>query len=395
MRKIVIFALALFTIGIIGTLITIPKTNTIEAIGLFQGGKQTVSHESQKDKPLDPEEQLEQAVQSFEESILNRTSDMVSGILDSTSDVVSDALSDTSIDSNTSENSYKKTKVNQSDRKNAKGIDSINIGTVSSNVQIKVTDSSQITASLTGEVSDILADYFTLKLDTKGKTLNINVDTKKIPAVATPHIYTNLTLTVQIPTKKWDQFSITSTNGNILTEQLTSNKAYFKASNGNVVNRNLTIHDQYKVEITNGNLDASDIKSQKSVEVKTINGNIVLERAQGATLNLNTIVGKIKGKSLLGELFTNSTTGNIEIDQHDISLAGAIQATTTTGGIDIILRPKESVSLQFESSLGNGKVDIEGMTLSESSKLKLVGKAGDGKYKIQATTTTGNFTLSE
>ncbi|MFD1266140.1 DUF4097 family beta strand repeat-containing protein [Paenibacillus motobuensis] len=189
--------------------------------------------------------------------------------------------------------------------------------------------------------------------------------------------------------------SVTVTNGNISAKQLIAKEVYFKSTNGNIVNRNLSIQDQYKAEIVNGNVTASDITSQKLIEIKSSNGNIKLERAQAATIDLGTRVGGVEGTSLAGEVLIHSSTGNLKIDQRDINLAGSIQASTNTGKIDIALRPEQSVSLLFTSTVGIGDVSLEGMDFSESSKHKLVGKNGDGKYKIQVDTATGNFKLHE
>ncbi|GAA0411036.1 hypothetical protein GCM10008933_46530 [Paenibacillus motobuensis] len=200
---------------------------------------------------------------------------------------------------------------------------------------------------------------------------------------------------MQIPVKQLKQMSVTVTNGNISAKQLIAKEVYFKSTNGNIVNRNLSIQDQYKAEIVNGNVTASDITSQKLIEIKSSNGNIKLERAQAATIDLGTRVGGVEGTSLAGEVLIHSSTGNLKIDQRDINLAGSIQASTNTGKIDIALRPEQSVSLLFTSTVGIGDVSLEGMDFSESSKHKLVGKNGDGKYKIQVDTATGNFKLHE
>ncbi|GAA0411026.1 DUF1700 domain-containing protein [Paenibacillus motobuensis] len=73
----------------------------------------------------------------------------------------------------------KRTKIDQISHKDSKDVNNIDISAVISDVQIEITDSSQITAHLQGEVSSKLADYFTLKTDSHGDTLNIKVNTKK------------------------------------------------------------------------------------------------------------------------------------------------------------------------------------------------------------------------
>ncbi|GGG14562.1 DUF4097 family beta strand repeat-containing protein [Paenibacillus aceti] len=362
MRKIVIFALALLTIGLIGTMITMPKSNTLAAIGLFQENKQTPAPKPEQDRPLDPEERLDQALQGLENSILDSTTGMVSGILDSTSDIVSDTMSDISgylSNEDFGNFSVKKgnaetKEIDQISQLDAKGISNLNISAAIAKVEIKVTDSNQITAHLKGEVSSHLADRFTLKADPQGDTLNIKADMKK-KSLTTAHNYINLTLTVQIPDQSWSLVSADVINGSIHAEQIAA----------------------------------------KTIDIQATTGKIKLEQAQADKIKLSTMVGEIQGRSLSGELQIEATTGIIKIDQQDIDLAGSIQATSTTGSIDIALRPGQSVSLLYTSNLGNGTVNLEGMTLSESSKHKLVGTSGVGKYSIKAHTTTGSFKLHE
>ncbi|MED4956027.1 DUF4097 family beta strand repeat-containing protein [Paenibacillus macerans] len=355
MKKIVYFAIGLLLIGVIGTIVTFPKGETLKAFGLFQEDKETAPEQdgSQNAPHRDRQEttnDLNGIIEDFQTDLMKGTTDMVGGILDNVSEIVDDAVSRDSTDD---PDNAKSRRVSLSENLAAQGIRNIVIDTAASDVKLTASAASDIEAKLTGKVrSGIKDNELTPLLNKEGDTLYIQTEREKKDGKS---FRADLALTVTIPAaQSFGKLSISTISGDIET---------------------------------------SNLEIKQAIKLETTNGEITLDRAKAAKIELNSVNGSIEASALKGEIAASSVNGDLDLGLQTVDLAGDITAESIHGDIDIVLKKNQPLSLEFTTVGGEAEVNVPDMDFSRRTDQGIAGKVGSGKYSVKATTTTGDFTL--
>jgi hypothetical protein len=165
------------------------------------------------------------------------------------------------------------------------------------------------------------------------------------------------------------------------------------------------------VTSTNGRISLA--RDTGDYDAQTTNGAIEFEECSGSE-RAHTTNGAVRGRLKAGSIDSHSTNGSIELTLMRPSSGQAIRASTTNGGIVLVLAEFNDNPLNAETTNGsvslrlpndtNAKVNVQtrvsnitnNLTLSstdESSKHRLSGQLGKGGPLISATTTTGTVRL--
>ncbi|MEK5166734.1 DUF4097 family beta strand repeat-containing protein [Paenibacillus sp. FSL R5-0527] len=132
---------------------------------------------------------------------------------------------------------------------------------------------------------------------------------------------------------------------------------------------------------------------KQAIKLETTNGEITLDRAKAAKIELNSVNGSIEASALKGEIAASSVNGDLDLGLQTVDLAGDITAESIHGDIDIVLKKNQPLSLEFTTVGGEAEVNVPGMDFSRRTDQGIAGKVGSGKYSVKAATTTGDFTL--
>ncbi|MFD1177147.1 DUF4097 domain-containing protein [Paenibacillus puldeungensis] len=359
MKKIVMFAAVLLVVGLIGTAITVPKTNTLEAIGMFQDKPEEAPDNSHSTaEPKEERHDFGEAIDDFETDIMEGTSNMVGGILDEISSEIPDMGlniengefdTDDGLDSSWPDKGARS--LSLTDSAQVSGIGQIVIRTAVSDINIVPSDSDKISVNLMGKVSKNINDKdLTPLLKKKGNILYIEAEKK----LNMPNIRLDLTLTVHIPNVTFDKLSVSTSVGDIMASHLTA---------------------------------------KDRIELHNSDGDMKLDGAKAAEIDLRSSSGSIEASAIQGDVTATSAAGDVKIDQHTINLNGDMNVKSTVGDVGITLKEGQAVSLKFDTVTGEGQVELPGMKFSKHEDQEIIGQTGNGKYEIKANTTTGDFSI--
>lgn len=360
MKKIVYFAVAMLVIGVIGTIVTIPKTNTFAAIGLFPDRADTGFGSGERGKAAErqePPQDLDGAIRDFHDGMMEGTAGMVDGIMKEVAGVVDEAVSaglsgldDLELPEDDFSDDPEIRNVSRSESMDGKGIREIVIQTAAADVKLAISDSSAIGAELKGKAS---SDFKDDELITKqGDTLFVATERSRKNG---GNLRADLTLTVYLPSRSFDRLSVTTASGDV---------------------------------------EAFGLQAKQSIEVQTASGDITLTQAKATRVALDSSSGSIEGSNLQGGgLEIKSVSGDLKLDLRNDPLDGDLTAQTTSGDIGIALKKSQAFALRFNTVAGEGRIDVAGMEFDKRTDQEIEGKVGDAKYTVKASTTSGDFTL--
>ena len=216
------------------------------------------------------------------------------------------------------------------------------------------------TSNLEFKVSDDASKKVVLKqsekvyhtVETKDNTLKIqSVDTRKWYEKWFDFTLANMKVTIFLPETNYNELKIDSATGNIdIASDFTftnsnielstgnisykadvTNKAYFKASTGDV-----KISDMHAKEIevktSTGNIYLDKVNVDESIDINCSTGHVETNAVRGKNLNVKTSTGWMKlSDTILEEKITlKASTGDIKFDKSD---AETLDVETGTGDI--------------------------------------------------------------
>ena len=218
-----------------------------------------------------------------------------------------------------------------------------NIEVLTNNAAVVIvpTQSSEATVEYTGEGKKA---KFKFDVDVKGDTLSVEFKEKR-RFFFWFSFGSDLTLTLNIPEKQYENI---------------------------------------RVESDNGSIKAGDIQVE-DIELETDNGQIELKKAETYTVNLETDNGKIVLEDVEGDITGSSDNGRITMTTK--SLDQPIELETDNGSIEI-KTDTEPTNATIETKVDNGEVMIFG---NEDTRAIY----GDGKHLIKLETDNGRITVTK
>lgn len=141
-------------------------------------------------------------------------------------------------------------------------------------------------------------------------------------------------------------------------------------------------YQDVKVNSSAGQIEMSDVKSD-SVSVRTLAGEVELKQITAKNVEGSTKAGEVNFKKVLGKVTAKTTSGEINIQDHDSKYN--LEASSTAGDIDITLseKPQDAV-ITGQSAAGDVTI------FNEENKNVTI---GNGSKKISGKTAAGDVTI--
>ncbi|WP_029418461.1 LiaG family protein, partial [Bacillus sonorensis] len=241
-----------------------------------------------------------------------------------------------------------------------KKINHIDIDSKSITVKIKAENRDDIDAELSGGNAR-------LESSEQGDTLRLSVEQQGFRLF----FFKKNELTVHIPYEYQDNLSITSGSGNvkILGEHLSLQKVSLSSGSGS-----------QKVD----HLQADELS------VRGTSGNIRLEHVETAEADIRSTSGNTELEDVTGKLTIKHTSGNLEASFSTVN--APLRISQTSGNVRLELPDNADISLQATLTSGNISHSYP-FDQTEGDKRTLIGKNGDGKNKIDISSTSGNVSI--
>ena len=142
-------------------------------------------------------------------------------------------------------------------------------------------------------------------------------------------------------------------------------------------------YQDVKVNSSAGQIEISDLKSDR-VSVETLAGEVNLKHVTAKNVEGATKAGEMNFKKVKGKVTTKTTSGEINILDHDSTYN--LEASSTAGDIDITLseKPQDAI-ITGQSAAGDVTIFNE-----KNNNVTI----GNGSKKIRGKTTAGDITIA-
>lgn len=241
----------------------------------------------------------------------------------------------------------------------------------SSNVKVVRSSTNEVEVRLHGKANAQLSKKIELKSEPKGDTLKLGIE--KPERFAFGFGAMNLTLTVALPEKRWNEINVRVGSGNINVEKVEGKSVQARAGSGNVT---MTAAKAGTIELktSSGNVEANEFKAE-ALSFNVQSGNVTLKNGEA----------KLKGET---------RSGNIRISMAE--LLHDVEVEAGSGNVKVTLdhEPK-SLTVDYSGKSGVGKIAWNNFSYNQvdSDRRSIKGTFGSGETKLKVVTGSGNFTL--
>lgn len=245
------------------------------------------------------------------------------------------------------------------------------------------------------QAANDIASQALMEHHVQGNKLIVQVEAKEYGSGLLKRRKTRTDMVVSIPPQAFVSMKLDSTNGNITADQLKF-KDELKAAttNGKIqltsvqapeldlesTNAQIVAADtagKMTIETTNGGAEIS--KHQGNVEVRSTNGNLAFDNVNGA-MDAETTNGSIKIKEVPALLKANTTNGTVDVSSRTVN--GPWDIETGHGSITLALPANGDYSVNGEGLHGAIRSSLP-LQINDS---KIKGNIGGGKHKIEIST---------
>lgn len=278
----------------------------------------------------------------------------------------------------------------------AAGVRDLSISSSIGHVRLILEETDKIRVRLTGTVPDKLKKQLTLKAETAGDRLVVDLDTGKV------NIGLNLSqwiswikqesiqLEVIVPPTVYDSVKIKSDIGTAHVDRLQASRLDLESDTGKVTVSRFE-GGQVTAKSAVGVIDLTSIRSDQ-LTVRSDTGKIEVDGFTGKRLDVKSDIGTVLLNNIDSPIQAKTDTGKIELKAdtilHDVDLA------TDIGGVEVIMN-RIPAALQFDlySSLGKVAFHPDGAKydVKESSRLK--GSIGSDGPVLRIQTEIGKITV--
>ena len=143
------------------------------------------------------------------------------------------------------------------------------------------------------------------------------------------------------------------------------------------------------------------VTSTGSINVDNVSGDVDAKASTGA-IKIQRVDGFVRAVASTGSIDITGVGGIYEARTSTGKISAEVQAIrdsleirSSMGGITVFLSP--SIAAQLEVNTSNGSITYEDLplTVSQSSKTRLIGRLGEGGGKIDIKTSTGSIHLKK
>ncbi|MEW9503088.1 DUF4097 family beta strand repeat-containing protein [Jeotgalibacillus marinus] len=232
-----------------------------------------------------------------------------------------------------------------------KEIRNLDIHFSSSDVQVLPSEDDNIILEVKGKVTERQKDKFKLDVEENGENLEVKFERLNLYFQMGVWIV-DPTVMVYLPEKVYDTVNVHTSSGDIDTKGLNAR--------------------QIALSVSSGVITAEDMEAEHSL--------------------LQTSSRDIYVTNVIGDITASTSTGDIMIQNDEAS--GNIMADVSTGDVTVEYgESPTSLLVNYQSSVGLGNVELDGVNYEEKSNSKMIGMIGSGEYELNVDIVSGNFTL--
>jgi lia operon protein LiaG len=237
-----------------------------------------------------------------------------------------------------------------------KGINRIEILTVSSDITIHLTDSSDIEVTLKGVFRTTGNKPVRLEKSKKGSALSFKVEYPK----GRINSSSDMKMDVYLPKSYKNTLKVTTVSGDIMAKELLNEANIFDSVSGNIKIDKILFSD-VKATMVSGDaiIGLETVREKAVLDINSVSGNIRLDFAKPLGANKN---------------------------KEDIKVE------TVSGHVDIYLPDNSSFTVKYESTSGKLSSDFP-MTIESSGKFSSSGTVNQGNGQIKVQTVSGKLSL--
>lgn len=141
-------------------------------------------------------------------------------------------------------------------------------------------------------------------------------------------------------------------------------------------------YQEIKVSSSAGEITVSDLKGER-IDVSTLGGDVEMERVTARKVEGSSKAGEVKMKKVSGKVVAKTTSGDVDIVDHDPKYD--LEASSTAGEVDIrLLQKPQDATISGKTFAGEVEIFKE-----EKKNVTL----GNGSVKISGQTSAGDVTI--
>ncbi|MCQ2010875.1 MAG: DUF4097 family beta strand repeat-containing protein [Sporolactobacillus sp.] len=274
------------------------------------------------------------------------------------------------------------------------GIDDLIVNTSSTDVELIQTEETVLKAQVwTGDLDEQNCPV-ELVMNKKDDKLEIHIIRNRqdwLTRLKTLS-FANVKVVIELPTRLYDHIVIDGQSSDISAFELVTNRMNFSCRSGDIELMHCAANQELNATTSSGDLTICDTHVKERLNANTSSGDVRLNKSSADDLRLLTHSGDITVTDCCGDLDASASSGDIDLTSDE--LAGDLNLETSSGDVTVTFGDEpDSVSVYYQGSSGDGSVHFKDMLYKEKSDHHIIGKKGDGKYKIKARTSSGDFSL--
>lgn len=166
-------------------------------------------------------------------------------------------------------------------------------------------------------------------------------------------------LIIEIPKGDIESMDIRTLNSRVYARQLHLSQFRCESKNGTTDLKNMDIALDMQVKTINGNIILHQVSAGKSAEISSVNGKIELSDSSFAALHTESKNGKIHldAVQVQGSLHAETINGGLSLD--DISFENVLYISSENGSISANILGNEA-DYDMEISIKNGRSNVSG-----------------------------------
>jgi hypothetical protein len=274
------------------------------------------------------------------------------------------------------------------------GIHKISVETQSLDVELIQSESDELQATLCGEHSEDEARHIELELLRRDDELRVRITQQGHLSMF--HIVGGiwnkyLRFTVYVPDRLFERITASGQSSDMMAKRLMAGKMIFLCRSGDIQLDDCVAKETLNVRASSGDITLNGVLGKGDVSVQNSSGDIDCRGLTGETISIGTHSGDLTVSDYRGRLRAEAKSGDIEI-KSDV-LAGDVAIHSSSGDVALAYRQADSFLVHYKGSSGEGKIRMEGLSYEEKSEHLIVGKKGDGRYRVDVRTSSGDFVL--
>ena len=268
---------------------------------------------------------------------------------------------------------FESASINQSESLPQNGIEKLDINLLDTQLNVHSIKGQNLEFNLTGTYAknqyNNSIKLFVERIDNTAK-VEISYPPKLII------INRQLHLDVGVPEDYQGDFEITTASGNIYFLNINAKRIEVKSASGNInlINSSCT---NLISKSASGNVFLNEVNASESSYTETISGNVKIKNLATEYSEFKSVSGKISIENSTKINSAETTSGNIDIENAEITYELSIKSIS--GNINLDAKDNSSIDLKFESISGN----------LENS----FGNIYNGRNKVYVKTTSGDFII--